>query len=187
MGKMIVAVLTAMLIVMLAALPALGDEEIEYSPAGTPIKTSKPLGSGMNTTKPDDSGWISYGESARAADGSIRIVVDSLILDPDVKPFIDGSNRTLAPFRAIGEALGCEVEWSEADRKVTCKKEGFTVEMMIGNDTIWINGKPLVIDTAPQIKEDRTFIPVRALSEALACSVGWSEASLTVIVSSNGF
>ena len=189
MKRGLIAVVLVVAMAMLIALPALAEEagEIEYSPSGTPITKMKLIGSGLDMSLPDSGEWINYGASARAADGSIRIVVDGKIIEADVKPFIDSSDRTQAPFRAIGEAMGCAVDWSDAERKVTCAKEGFTVEMYIGNETIWVNGKPQVIDTAPQIKEGRTFIPVRALGEALACSVVWSEPSLTVSVSRTGF
>ena len=186
MKKGLIAVLLAVLAVTLVALPALA-EELEYSPSGTPVTRMNLIGSGMNTTPPAGNEWVEFGASARAADGSIRLVVEGKVIKTDVKPFIDSSDRTQAPFRVIGEALGCVVDWSDADKKVTCTKEGLTVEMIIGNDTIWVNGKPQAIDTAPLIKEDRTFVPVRALGEALSCYVRWSEPSLTVIVSSTNF
>ena len=187
MGKIVTALLLVMLITVLVALPALAETK-DITPADPVIKKSKPGGSYLDTSPaaPVDE-WLNLRELGRAADGSIRILVDGKIIDPDVKPFIDNSDRTQAPFRAIGEALGCTVDWSDPDRKVTCTKTGFTVEMFIGNDTIWVNGKPQVIDTAPQIKEDRTFIPVRALGEALTCGVAWNEPSQTVIINSNGF
>ena len=186
MRKMFIAIIMVILMTALVVLPAFAETK-DITPDDPVIKKSKPGGSYLDTTPVSNNYPINYGASARAEDGSIRIVVDGKIVEPDVKPFIDVFDRTQAPFRAIGEALGCTVDWSDPERKVTCAKQGFTVEMFIGNDTIWINGKPQVIDTAPQIKEDRTFIPVRALGEALDCYVTWSEPSLTVIISSDGF
>lgn len=185
MKKALIMIMIALLMLSMAAIPAIGEEEIEYSPAGTPIKKSKPGGSGMNTTPPAGGVWIEMGVAGRPADGSIRVLIDGKFVTADVLPFIDSSDRTQAPFRAIGEALGCQVVWNDEDRKVTCTKEGSIVEMFIGNDTFWVNGKPQLMDTAPQIKDDRTFIPVRALGEALGCGVAWNDSALIVIITSN--
>ena len=183
MKKAFAAFVMVMLLLSLVALPALG-EEIEYSPSGTPITYMKPSGSGTNSTPSSGEDWIEMGWAGRAEDGSIQILVNGKFVLGDVRPFIDGSDRVQAPFRVIGEALGCTVEWNEADKKVTCLKEGVTVEMFIGNDTFWVNGKPQVMDTVPQINEDRTFIPIRALGEALNCEVAWNHQALYVIVRS---
>jgi len=125
--------------------------------------------------------------SVKGLAGTIRIEVDGKYIDADVKPFIDEFSRTQAPFRAIGEALGCKIEWSELDRKITCFKEDVTIELFIGNETYFVNGEPQVMDTKPLIKDDRTFVPVRTLGEALGCDVTWNQSALMVSVSSVGF
>ena len=139
-------------------------------------------GTMVNTTVPNEREWVETGRAGRAEDGSIQIAVNGRYVRGDVKPFIDDAYRTQAPFRMISEALGCVVEWEEDTQKVTCTKEGYMVEMFIGNSTYWVNGQPLVMDTAPQLRDSRTFIPVRALAEALGCEVFWNEAALLVLV-----
>lgn len=117
------------------------------------------------------------------ADG-IAIYVDGKLLTPDVPAFIDRNNRTQAPFRAIGEALGAKVTWVPEGKKVLVEKPGLQVEMTIGSKEFRVNGQLKQMDTAPIIKNSRTFIPVRFLGEALLCGVQWDAATQTVIISS---
>jgi hypothetical protein len=173
MRKVFVMTVLAVLMFSLAVGPALA-EVIEVIPGDG--------GSGIDTSVGTELESVITSESGRAPDGSIQIAVRGKYVMTDVKPFLDEANRTQAPFRAIGEALGCTVEWEEQEQKVTCSKEGFIVEMFIGNSTYWVNGSPLVMDTAPQLKENRTFIPVRALGEALDCAVYWNESAQLVLI-----
>ena len=116
--------------------------------------------------------------------GSIVIVVDGTQVFPDIAPFIDNANRVQAPYRAIAEALGCKVGWDEKSQTVSCTKERFEVKMVIGQKQFTVNGAAKTMDTLPVIKNARTFIPVRALSEALNSDVKWDEPSQTVTVTS---
>ena len=47
------------------------------------------------------------------------------------------------------------------------------VIMYIGSTTYLIDGEPAVMDVAPFIEEDRTFVPVRFLAEAFAAEADW--------------
>ncbi|WNR44408.1 copper amine oxidase N-terminal domain-containing protein [Paenibacillus roseipurpureus] len=52
----------------------------------------------------------------------------------------------------------------------------------VPNDIIKVivNGKPLVFDWAPTILNDKTFVPIRKIFEALGAEVKWNEATNTV-------
>ncbi len=83
-----------------------------------------------------------------------------------VVPFID-NDRTLIPVRFIAEALGLHVTYEEDTRRVVINGSGNEVIFQIG-ETQWLkNGVPMESDVAAQISGDRTFIPLRALMEAL--------------------
>lgn len=47
------------------------------------------------------------------------------------------------------------------------------VTMEIGKKNYYVDGKEFIMDTAPVIKESRTFIPLRVFSEALGAIVDW--------------
>ena len=66
-----------------------------------------------------------------AAAGYIRVFIDGKNLEFDVPPIIQ-NDRTLAPFRKIGEALGAEVKWDQDTKTVTAYKQGTTLLLRIG-------------------------------------------------------
>lgn len=93
----------------------------------------------------------------------------------DTFPFIDESNRTQAPVRAIGEALGCKVGYSTENggQVITLIKDDNTVTMEIGSPDINVNGTVTTMDTSAIIVNDRTYIPVRYIGESLGYKVSW--------------
>ena len=53
--------------------------------------------------------------------------------------------------------------------------------MTIGSKTMYINGTPVSMNTSAAITNERTFLPVRDLANAIGISaVNWTEASGTV-------
>jgi len=96
-------------------------------------------------------------------------------------PFID-SNRTLVPFRVTLEKFGATVSWDNENRIATAEKYGVKVEVPIGENHIIRDGEKIEIDSAAQIKDGRTFLPIRAVLEAFGCTVGWNGESNTVTV-----
>lgn len=123
--------------------------------------------------------------SAAVAKEDIKVSVNGRLVSFDQPPIIQ-DGRTLVPMRAIFETLGAEVEWDKNSRTVLAKKDGDMVEMMIGSTTMakLSNGavSEITLDVAPQIVNDRTLVPARAVAEALGCSVKWDGASRTVII-----
>ncbi|ACA58982.1 stalk domain-containing protein [Candidatus Desulforudis audaxviator] len=56
----------------------------------------------------------------------VQIVVDGQIKEFSAdygEPFITAAGRTVVPLRAVGEALGCEVDWNSATRLVTIRSK----------------------------------------------------------------
>ena len=47
------------------------------------------------------------------------------------------------------------------------------IEMWIGTPAVIVNGQTIILDVAPHIKDDRAFVPVRFVSEALGRRVEW--------------
>ena len=56
------------------------------------------------------------------------------------------------------------------------------VSFYIGSQVYTVNGIQKFMDVAPFIKADRTYVPVRFLSEALGAKVDWDETTKTVTV-----
>ena len=93
---------------------------------------------------------------------------------------IDG--RTVVPMRAIFEALGASVSWDGETQTAAAVKDNTTVNVQIESDSIVKNGEKIPVDVPAQIKDGRTLVPVRAVSEAFECSVEWNEDTSTVTI-----
>ncbi|RYD07190.1 hypothetical protein N752_00990 [Desulforamulus aquiferis] len=177
MRKIMMMIMVALMMVSMVVSPAFGEVVIKPGNGGEVDHSNTPSvpfpGTGGTVSKP-----------TQPVDNSIKIIVNGTKLNPDVAPFIDTAGRTQAPFRAIGEALGCKVTWNADTQKVICERDGFKVEMVIGQKSFIVNGESKTMDTAPVIKDGRTFIPVRFLGEALNCNVAWDATTNTVTISS---
>jgi hypothetical protein len=77
--------------------------------------------------------------------------------------------------RFVSEALGAKVEWNQDKQEVTIKDNDTIINLSIGSNDIFINGEAEKMDTKAIIKEDRTFVPLRFVSEALDCNVTWDQ------------
>ena len=56
------------------------------------------------------------------------------------------------------------------------------VVVQIGSDIMTVNGKVVQLDAAPEIKDGRTFLPLRAIAEALGAQVEWIEETKGITV-----
>ena len=54
--------------------------------------------------------------------------------------------------------------------------------MQIGSTKAIINNKVVNLDAPPEIKDGRTFVPIRFVSEALGATVDWNEKTRTVMI-----
>ena len=111
----------------------------------------------------------------------IDVSVNDMYLYFDQEP-VAQSGRTLVPLRAIFEALGATVTWDGNTQTVTAVKDGTTITLQIGSDTMYKNGQPLKLDVPATAKNGRTLVPVRAISEAFNCRVEWNQDLYTVII-----
>ncbi len=110
--------------------------------------------------------------SALAAE-NISVYIDGNRLNTARAPYIE-SDRTMVPMRAIFESLGCSVDWDEAAQSVTSKKGGMVMIMSIDSKVMYVDGGAVELDVPPRLVSDTTFVPLRAVSEALDCDVTWS-------------
>ena len=114
----------------------------------------------------------------------ISVVVDGTPIEFDVAPFIE-NDRTLVPVRGVFEAMGAEVLWDADARAVTILKGADEIYMEIDSTYILKNLNANIYDTTAKIVDDRTFIPLRAVSELLDCDVAWDESTKTVNITCN--
>ena len=95
-------------------------------------------------------------------------------VDFDVEPVTE-NDRKLVGMRAIFESLGAEIAWNGEENKVTAVKDDTTIELQINQSVMHKNGEEITLDAPARIVNDRTMVPLRAVSEALDAKVDWIE------------
>lgn len=133
-------------------------------------------------------------------ESTITVILDGKPISFDQNPIMM-NDRVLVPIRAIAEAMGAEVSWDEGVRKVGSmvgitkdnRYIGFCVEdtgynenynpfhMMIRDGNY--EGLFITLDAPVIIYNDRTLVPVRAVSEAFDANVEWDGNTQTVNIS----
>ncbi|GKX31183.1 hypothetical protein SH1V18_36630 [Vallitalea longa] len=121
--------------------------------------------------------------STVTAETNVTVTVQGEIVDfPDARPFIDTNNRTLVPIRFISEALGARVIWDGDHQQVTITYENKVVKLVINKKEISINNQTQDMDTQAILKDSRTYVPVRFVSEAMGASVEWDNTNSIVSI-----
>lgn len=134
----------------------------------------------------DKNGQILSNATAFTSDDWIlttNITYNGNKVDSDVPPYVtDG--RTLAPIRAILEALGMTVSWDGTTQTATAVKADITISVTINSNIAIVNGEQKTLDVPAEITNGRTFVPVRFFAEALNMNVDWDGYTKTVIINS---
>lgn len=119
------------------------------------------------------------------AEKNIDVFLNGNALTFDQQPIIK-NDRTFVPVRKIFESFGMKVEWDSENQSIYAYNDATEVSLFIGNNEMWVNGERIQLDTAPFLKGDRAFVPLRAISEALNCIVDWNGITGSVIIIGNG-
>ena len=117
---------------------------------------------------------------------NISVYVNGKAVNFDVPPTTI-NDRTMIPLRATFEMLGASVSWDDNTQTATGVKDGISVMLTIGSNTLYRNGNAVTLDVPPMLIADRTLVPVRAISEAFGCQVDWDENTQSVLISSNSY
>ena len=106
--------------------------------------------------------------------GNNVVSVDDKEINNDVAPVIV-NDRTLVPIRIVTETLGGDVEWNDSTKTVTLNIDGKAITMTIG---VELEG----YGVAPEIINDRTYVPIRFVAEELGAVVNWNEETQEVVI-----
>lgn len=80
----------------------------------------------------------------------------------------------------VSDAAGNEAIWTKSVNYVA--QEILKITMWIGNPKAMVNGVATYLDAPPQIKNGRTFVPVRFVSQSFRATVNWDGATRSVEV-----
>lgn len=97
------------------------------------------------------------------------------------KVLIDNNNRfvvptvengtTLVPIRFVSESLGLDVSWDEDTQTAKLTNKDTTIVFTIDNLVMLKNNEKIDLSVAPKKLNNRTLVPLRAISEALGKEV----------------
>lgn len=113
---------------------------------------------------------------------TVRVNGEDITFDnPEALPKII-NDRTMLGARTFYEKIGAKVEWNDKARTVTVTKGDDKVILTIDSDKALVNGKEAKLDSPAVIINDRTYIPVRFVSEAFGYKVKYTEDEIMPIV-----
>ena len=96
----------------------------------------------------------------------------------DVVPFIE-NNLTYVPVRFLSEAFGATVEWKE--NKAYIDLNGDTLVFTPGSTEVEYKGAIVDAGAPLIIKNERIFVPLRAVSELYGKKVFWDDCGLVIV------
>lgn len=107
----------------------------------------------------------------------------------DVPAYISAAGYTMLPVRAVATALGINnnnVLWNQASRTVTILYGQRIITMVAGQKVVTVNGNTIPASASVQIKDGRTFLPMRDLATALGVTdITWDAATKTATMNGN--
>ena len=107
------------------------------------------------------------------------IVVDDAPLNITNAPYIE-DGRVMVEFRPIFEALDLAVDWNGQTKTVTATSNDTKIELVINKPEAKVNQQVSYLDVPALIKNGRTMVPVRFVSEASGAEVEWNHTEKTV-------
>jgi len=119
-------------------------------------------------------------------DAYINNVKTSVDKNIEVCP-IDENGRTLVPVRFISESLGAKVGWEPKISTVTITYKGKKISTVVGQKRINANGKQISLEVAAKEINGRTFVPFRAIAEALGKKVFYDRGLIIISDKDNLF
>ncbi len=100
----------------------------------------------------------------------------------DAAPYIS-EGSSMVPLRFIGEAFDAEIEWQNIGRgRILIKLKDLLIRLDIGENTAYINHNPVPLTVPPEIKNNRTFVPIRFISEGFGATVEWDGANNMITI-----
>lgn len=124
-------------------------------------------------------GLTSFAQDYEPGPFYVQIDGEQLTFD---QPPVKESDRVLVPMRAIFEALGAQVSWDEETKTATAVKGDDVTSIQIDNIIMFFNSQPITLDVPARQINDRTLVPVRAVSEVFGAVVDFVEETQTVTI-----
>lgn len=120
----------------------------------------------------------------------IKIYVNRHLIESDQPPLI-WEDRTFVPIRVIAESLGAKVDYNQEDMTVTIRRDKTNILLAIGDDEVWISDEekagPALLDAPAFLRNDRTYLPLRSISELFGMQVDWDGGKRAVYIKEKSY
>lgn len=107
----------------------------------------------------------------------------------DVPAYINANGYTMLPLRAVAVALGINsnnVLWDQTTRTATVMYGSKIINMTYGQKVVYVNGAMIPATAAVEITNDRMFLGLRDLGNALGVTdITWDAATKTATLNGN--
>ena len=107
----------------------------------------------------------------------------------DVPAYINANGYTMLPLRAVAVALGINsnnVLWDQSTRTATIMYGSKIINMTYGQKVVYVNGAMIPATAAVEITNDRMFLGLRDLGNALGVTdITWDGATRTATLNGN--
>ncbi|UJF31508.1 DUF5711 family protein [Paenibacillus hexagrammi] len=88
--------------------------------------------------------------------------------------------RVMISLREIFEMLGAEVTWKAENEQILAKRNGKQIAFQIGSNDAYVDDTAIVLDAAPVLIDEVTYVPLRYVTEALGSNVEWDATNKVV-------
>lgn len=96
---------------------------------------------------------------------------------------VNRNGRLLVPIRDISGIMNCNVDWTAETKTVAITNDSNKVEFTIGQPCYTLNGELHSIDVPAEIIDGKTYIPIRAVNEALGGNIYYNISSKVITMS----
>ncbi|MEK4629888.1 MAG: stalk domain-containing protein [Solibacillus sp.] len=97
-------------------------------------------------------------------------------------PILNNSGSLLLPMRDFYEAIGAKVSWNQTSKVASSVRNNQTIDLTINSKTALVNGNKVQVTVPPIVYKDRTYIPMRFVSENSDGQVYWDQVNKVVEV-----
>lgn len=114
---------------------------------------------------------------------SASVVVDGERLSGGV--IVSGANRVLVEMRPIFERLGARVDWIPDQQRINAFTPTRGIELALNSQIWFIGNEKSMLDSPPILRDNKVFVPLRAVSQAFDAQVQWEGGSRTARITTN--
>lgn len=113
----------------------------------------------------------------------INIVINNKPIYFDALPYLNTTyNRNLVPLRKIAESLESTVSWESKTNSILITRFGVELKLQSNSTTVYVNGLAHEMDIPVTIKNQRSYVPIRFITEYFGGDVTWNGNTRTVSI-----